>query len=799
MNLRRRVIGIGFVVLLFVALAWILWAPSGEDEARVSAPSTSAVEPASVAETPARAPDSAPARPVHPASDSPPSPSGAYLIVGKAYEPDGLPAREAEVRWQRLSADTSGEPVADDEAREARTDTEGRFTLAGLEEGAYKVLVRSDASEGAAAVAVSPALPVTRVTLRLHRRGLSLAGVVVGGDDGAPVADAGVTLVKHNGMELQRPEKALWTTRTDEDGRFAFEGIETGSWDADVTAEGYALLSQTVQAGDTAVRFVLGRGNRIAGTAMYATTNRPASGVVLHAELGGLEKPRIVKTIVDASGRFEFKSLAAGAYTIVPADPAYTLADGAVRVELTATQPVTGLRLRLVDSGAVRGRVYDEETGEGLPGAVVSVSAMDVQAPRTQLVSAPTDAEGRYEVVGLFEGSYRVSAWVRGYTLSLERQADMVFTAAPGAVVEAMDVALTRQSQVSGTVVDAKGAPVVGAEVKAQLAGGLGYAYAVSGEGGRFVLWDFSPGAEVYLRATLFGLRSKLEGPVSVPAEGLRIVLEEVADGAIAGVVVDKAGRPKTAAVTAWPTAMDPSLEDTRRHRLTDAEGAFLITDLPPGEYRMHLGPYSDHIQTVVTGPTVRVAEGQTVGGLRLVYDEGDVLAIAGRVTDTEGKPIEGAMVGATGPDGGNSATTDAQGMYTVLNVSATGNQVWVNHILYASQARENVAAGAVDVDFVLTKRNLVTGHVIDAATGKPIADCEVTNRSLGTPPAYKCVTDAEGRFQLHLDPGIMVLMARAKGYADRKYVLEPPLEPGEDRDGLVIALTPAGAGPSPS
>ncbi len=790
MNLRSRVVGVGLVVLLVAALAWMLRTPSVDDKGHVAVPSTPCTD--TVSMTPATAP--APSRPVVPTKDTPPSPAGEYIIVGKVYEPSGRPAGNAEVTWQRLYAGDSAEQTVDEEARRTHTDTDGRFALACLEAGAYKVLARSEEYEGAAGVTVSPALPVMRVTLRLHPRGSSLAGVVVGGDGGTPVADARVTLVKHNGLELKRPEKALWTARTDDDGRFAFEVVELGTWDADVTAEGYALLSQTVQAGDRAVRFVLQRGNRIAGTAVYAATNRPAPGVALHAELGGLEKPRVMKTTVDASGRFEFKSLAEGQYNIVPADPAQTLADGAVRVGLTSSQPVTGLRLRLVDGGVVRGRVFDEETREGLLGAIVSVSAMDVQAPRTQLVSTPTDAEGRYEVAGLYEGSYRVSAWMVGYALSLERQADMVFAVTPGAVIEAMDLPLTRRSSVWGAVVDAKGAPVVGADINAQLADGFGYGYAVSGAGGRFVLWDFASGAEIYLRAAFFNLRSKLEGPVFVPTEGITLVLDEVADGAIAGVVVDRAGRPKSAAVTAWPTAMDLVREDTRRHTLTDGEGAFLITDLPAGEYQMHLGPYSDHIQTVVPGPTVHVAQGQTVAGLRLVYDEGDALAISGCVTDTEGKPVEGAMVGATGPDGGNSAMTDAQGMYTVLNVSATGNQVWVNHHLYASQSKEDVAAGAVDVDFVLTRRNVVSGQVVDAGTGKPVAGCQVTNRSLGTPPAYKSVTDADGRFQLQLDPGVLVLMASAEGYADKKYVLDPPLEPGEYREGLLIRLSPGGS-----
>jgi hypothetical protein len=154
--------------------------------------------------------------------------------------------------------------------------------------------------------------------------------------------------------------------------------------------------------------------------------------------------------------------------------------------------------------------------------------------------------------------------------------------------------------------------------------------------------------------------------------------------------------------------------------------------------------------------PWLVLGAGEHRTGIDLVLGAGGV-EITGTVTDVSGGPIGHAVVradGAVGP----SAETDAAGGYTLwlarghasITASADG---------YSDDSDVIDAPGRLD--FQLTPESLITGTVIDASTGAPLAGVRV--ESAGGETGASDVTDAAGQFQLAgLVPGRYAVIARS-------------------------------------
>ena len=133
------------------------------------------------------------------------------------------------------------------------------------------------------------------------------------------------------------------------------------------------------------------------------------------AELPG---GRVVQTTGD--GSFSIPDLPAGRYTLTAARTGYvTLSYGQRRpfqsgtpLQLTESESLTGIEIRLPRGSVVTGRVFDE-VGDPMPGiAVRALRYQYVQGAR-QLVPAglgQSDDRGEYRIWGLNPGEYFVSA-----------------------------------------------------------------------------------------------------------------------------------------------------------------------------------------------------------------------------------------------------------------------------------------------------------------------------------------------------------------------------------------------------
>jgi hypothetical protein len=152
----------------------------------------------------------------------------------------------------------------------------------------------------------------------------------------------------------------------------------------------------------------------------------------------------------------------------------------------------------------------------------------------------------------------------------------------------------------------------------------------------------------------------------ALPAQ---LVLPGAAPASVSGIVTNSlTGEPVLRAhVALHSSAIGPDGLSQTYGALTNQEGRFTITQLPPGRYVAS----ADRIGFVMLPKTVSalnfnfpLAAGDKKEDLNLTLTPAG--AIMGRVLDAAGEPVPNALVRAEGSEGGETAATDEQGRYRI-------------------------------------------------------------------------------------------------------------------------------------
>ncbi len=172
---------------------------------------------------------------------------------------------------------------------------------------------------------------------------------------------------------------------------------------------------------------------------------------------------------------------------------------------------------------------------------------------------------------------------------------------------------------------------------------------------------------------------------------------------------------------------------------------------------------------------------------------------LKGRVTDADGKPVAGAVVGPgcglpEPVPGIGSAVTDADGKYQIADLRpwdatkqkpqpAGEGRYWITGgcngtVLHPDYARQTFLYTRIPstIDVTLQRRAAVAGQVVLAESGEPAANVrlEFSNDVIGPDWWTRATTDAQGHFRLNtLPPGQYKLTARLDG----RPVHEVPVE----------------------
>ncbi|MES9602342.1 MFS transporter [Actinomadura sp. NPDC000929] len=212
--------------------------------------------------------------------------------------------------------------------------------------------------------------------------------------EGEPVASAALTLIGVDGHQLAR-------AITREDGRYALPTPGPGSYVLIAATGGHEPQAATLVVGDRPVEFDL----LLAGSGGLAGTVRSADGTPIVNAMVVVTDVRgdVVGTgRTDADGRYTFKDLVAGAYTLAVSAAAHRPV--AMPVEVTGNGQ-TRLDVEMPPGARIRGTVRNE-SGEPVGEARVTL----VDAAGNVVAMVITGPDGEYAFTDLTGGQYTVIA-----------------------------------------------------------------------------------------------------------------------------------------------------------------------------------------------------------------------------------------------------------------------------------------------------------------------------------------------------------------------------------------------------
>ncbi|HSN91407.1 MAG TPA: carboxypeptidase regulatory-like domain-containing protein [Anaeromyxobacteraceae bacterium] len=628
------------------------------------------------------------------------------------------------------------------------TGPDGTFRVAGLAGGRYAVWAESPRGHAMAADVAE----ADEVELVLGP-GVRYAGSTED-EEGAPIPGATVAAV-------HRLQGRFFVTHSDGGGRFQIGPLPQGEYFIVSSSAGRVPDVDSSPSGDMAL--VLRPARRVEGTVVL--DGKPVAGAEVRTEV----RCSPVSTRTGADGRFVLGRLRPEKTAIA----AFSGSAGGYATADLVRSDVTDLSIELRAGGTLVGEVRDEA---GVPVAGARAALEPETRVRTE---ATTDAEGRFEVMGLPPGRY--SVW-------LEPGQEFVKPGHRFVQVDRGEVArarfsLLRAAKLSGTVLDDVGRPIADAEIegrrsreRAPLAGNWdahGFVRARSDRLGRFAVGHAAPGG--------FALSVKAPGflPGEVDASAPGDVTVTLARGGILElVVIDETGAPVPGADVTATTPHREGGESLRFYAKADADGRYAFTGLPSGLYRAvaQIIParrrdrdHSSNVRTVAADATVGAPHPTRV---HLRFDGG--LTISGRTVEAgTGRALAGVEVLAEDevedppidrdsdviyPEAGGGAISDAAGRFEIRHLRANPHRLrWTLDGFVSMDDDLVVRPGEAEVVLRLKREPALRGRVLDER-GAPVERFRVDGRR---------VREATGRFELPIwFTGTRALWIDAEGFA---------------------------------
>lgn len=762
MNRTRISLTLCALLMLLVALAFVVSRKKDPPEPKASRDDTTslpAVAPVAIAQHDGQAEDLV--------TESIPIEASPGIIRGRLYREDGSAGTEIEIFARCVSGELAGPADATGStALSVLPDDEGTFSFDNLPFGRFVVYAEADDAVAKATCHLSIEEPVAD-TLLVLRKSNGIAGMVLDGN-GAGIAGAIVYPLLRDGIPLRHAEVLEDSSPSDEQGNFALPHLAAGDWVLQAAAKGFASATSAPLASGTQDAVIrLEPGVPVCGRVLSGTL--PAADVKLTMAAAVGNAPPL-SVLSDGQGEFCFDAVGPGRYEIRGERDGAIIKDSPHRIAVTDTTPGE-IALELIEGGNLRGRVIDQDSGDGVQG--VTVNALLEGGTLFQRTSEASDELGQFEINGLDPGPYQVFPRdAPGYSRFGRAVNPLKITVLPGRTSEGLVISLGRGIVVSGHVLDTEGLPVAGASVSGRKKGWQDQQR--SGSDGAFSLTRLTVGEPIVVQATTTGARSPVY-TLEIPEAGLsgvELILESVRDGLIAGVVVDLKGRPFPGQVSLAPA--EGEIPQPPQRTETDADGRFLFPNVAPGAYRIG-GSTGDGMGQLLH--ELHIKSGQKIRNLRLIYQQEDFLEISGRVLDETGAPVvanlrlerqeeETRFVQAHGQTSVD-ATFRFQGLEEgtyIIGASSPG---------YVDASVGDVAAGASDVMIVMTPKSAIRGFVV-SGENIPITSFEVLAHRAGTNlnsldlylTPFKYFSNSEGAFVLEVDEGPYDVIARAPGYA---------------------------------
>lgn len=267
------------------------------------------------------------------------------------------------------------------------------------------------------------------------------------------------------------------------------------------------------------------------------------------------------------------------------------------------------------------------------------------------------------------------------------------------AQMEEPEKGTTSTYAVSFTVVDGNGSPISGAQIMIN-----GKTLTTDAQGK--VTTALAAGTYFY-SATKTGYNF-VNGSLSVSGDTSKTITMNSSSFTVTVIVKNESGAPITGA---YVTGIGSS------GQATDAEGKATFTGISAGTYNI-VATASGYEQASVP---VTVRSNQQV---RLTMSRPPLYTVNVLVTDTDGNPLQGAVIKGIGSGG----VTGSDGRATIANVLAGSYTITVDAANYDQQQKSIVVNSNQDVSFALVpSKYTVTISVVDADKGTAVTGASVS------------------------------------------------------------------------
>ena len=682
----------------------------------------------------------------------------------------------------------------------ATSDSRGRFTVGGLPaDSSFRVTVTAD---DLAVYVTEEVVPDTESVAAVLQHQGRVSARVVAGEPAAPVFGIRVSsYAKETNGEREPPwRRGGWgadpaESFRDRSGAFTIE-LVPGTYTVKIEADGYvpARVENVTVRPDEELRLGdvrLDRGVPLEGVVADGESGAAIPNASVTIESAGTGRFRrgiggqdaaATAAVTDPAGRFSFAGLPPGVHALrVDADG---FAPQSVDVAIEPGVPADSLRLELSRGGWIEGYVRDKETGEVLPGAIVSAR---VGFGAGMGDTTATDDTGYYLLQNLPPGTYRVSVMPQSaaagdFRARMDRMQTESAAVRDGGTTVVDFPPSTGSIVLSGTLL--KGTEPIAARLIFSLSGsggfiGTGFASTSSEADGTYEVTlartgDYDvrvmPMATDDRRSVSFRRSYNLSAEVK---EGIERLDLEVGENALSGRALDvDTGDPLTA-VTIVAHRVDEGglpLSDDRPDAMarTEEDGSFSVEGLATGEYRVWFVTRGYFIEST---EDFDVDEDDRVDDLDVLMTPFAPVGVA--VFDDAGVPVEGAFVTPLGIETMQvvyqfSGLTDVDGLAELEALPRGGQAVGVVSRGYAPRV--------VDVDPDDPDRRAVR---VQLSRGQPVR-IEVVDQD-ESPLEGAIVTIAEDRGEdlTRLLRQVQRRRGSALTTGDDGGVVLPNLEPG--------------------
>jgi len=699
-----------------------------------------------------------------------------FVIAGRVTDAGGAPISGATIKyWSPSMMDTS---VLLFSSQEAVADSDGRFRLANLREGAYRIV----ASHPTHVEEKLEDIPTGSESLSIVlKQGCTIRGQLTG-ETAKLGPKVRIELKTDQGRSLRRE------VSPGAEGDFVISDLEKGAYSLRVAQKEYisewAKDIQALAAEDaTPVILKVFQGGSVSGRVIDARHNLPLKGAFV-----ALKKDRGAQThSTDDAGVYRFEGVAAGRYEIqAEVTRAGLMPELTLAVEIAPGQNLTGLDFRL-DPGeevTLSGLVTDE-SGLPLPGAAIRASIRNPEE-KEKFWSGDISQKAKTDDTGMFSMTIFTPARVAVTLVAkkdgfAEAASDELLVDPEQKTAEGIHIILTNGATVSVEVSDEDGEPVPGAVVElmrdwSRIRGVSALSYLSKQaltDGAGVCQFQGLPIMSYLASAKKSGypkVKEKIEVKEGETQKRIRLVLRKgrsvrvsVKDGAgspIAGVGVDVV--PEAGSLS-FRVAFD-------KRRETDASGTVVIADLPAAPIALRLGK-AGYLSQRLTADQDEVEAVLLRGG-----------SVTGRVLSLDGKPgeevradivrrskVHSAYKNYT--DIGHSSRDLENGMFKLEGLIPGTYDLYIRARGLAQKMIADLEIKPAETlelgEVRLAPGGTVTGKMVKKGTGSPLSDVMVWVKGLQIPGAR---SRASGVFTIDsLPAGSYTLLFIAKGYRSQE------------------------------